>query len=143
MAVIRLCRKIPSMFPILRELINPQYTFQYLGELGANPQGVLTGLAGRRKCSTSQQPSSKPLFDRKMTPKSLLLTSKRAPPKVISQSLINNQSIKTSFQINWDISLPRLTARPSEMFCFTPSLYFDPKNTRFCGRPIPNNYSNT
>jgi hypothetical protein len=77
-------RKIPYIFPILRDGVNLQYIFQYLESWEPIPK-VLTGLAGRRKCSTARQPTSKPLFEHKMTQNNLLLTSKR-PPKVIPQS---------------------------------------------------------
>ena len=63
---------------------NLQYIFQYLESWEPIPK-VLTVLAGRRKCSTARQPTSKPLFEHKMTQNSLLLTSK-SPPNVTFQS---------------------------------------------------------
>ena len=81
---LRTFRKIPYIFPILRGETNLQYIFQYLESWEPIPK-VLTVLAGRRKCSTARQPTSKPLFEHKMTQNSLLLTSK-SPPNVTSQS---------------------------------------------------------
>ena len=82
---LRMFRNIPYMFPILRGETNLQYIFQYLESWEPIPK-VLTVLAGRRKCSTARQPTSKPLFEHKMTQYRLLLTSK-SPPNVTSQSL--------------------------------------------------------
>ena len=82
--MLRLSQKSPYILPILRDGINLQYIFQYLESWEPIPK-VLPGLAGRRKCSTARQPTSKPLFEHYMTQNSLLLTSKR-PPKMISQS---------------------------------------------------------
>jgi hypothetical protein len=107
-----MCESIPYMLPILRDGINLQYIFQYLESWEPIPK-VLPGLAGRRKCSTARQPTSKPLFEHEMTQNSLLLTLKR-PPKVISQSFNTLSEKLVHFS-------PLLTAA-SEIFGFSPTL---------------------
>ena len=62
---VRLGENMPYIVPILRDEINMPYIFQYLGSLEAI-YVVLIGLTGELKCSTSRQPTSKPIFDRKM-----------------------------------------------------------------------------
>ena len=84
----RKAKKIPYILPILREVINLPIYFQYLESWEPIPK-VLPGLVGRRKCSTARQPTSKPLFEHKMTQNSLLLTmllTSKSPPNVTSQS---------------------------------------------------------
>ena len=107
---IRQTRNIPYILPILRDGINLQYIFQYLESWVPIPK-VLTGLAGRRFGPPAQQPTSMPLFEHKMTPKSLFLTLYR-PPKVISQPL---QTLQEKMG-----QLSPLLAVTSEIFGFTP-----------------------
>ena len=87
---------------------------------------VLTGLAGRRFGPPAQQPTSMPLFEHKMTPKSLFLTLYR-PPKVISQPL---QTLQEKMG-----QLSPLLAVTSEIFGFHTA--GDPQNTDFGGDQYP------
>ena len=119
--MLRLSQNIPYIFPILRGESNLQYIFQYLESWEPIPK-VLTVLAGRRKCSTARQPTSKPLFEHKMTQNSLLLTSK-SPPNVTSQSFF------TAYRPIIDCG--------EQNFGFTPPSAFDPKIPDFLGDQYP------